>query len=85
MCEVKPGPRCPADTRSVAGETQAAYDAAYPDGPPVDPLAAAAEEYRMAHRAPRDDGYRVGVLRRRRAGPLTPASILEVDRCLPLT
>lgn len=57
MCEVKPGPRCPADTRSVAGETQAAYDAAYPDGPPVDPLAAAAEEYRMAHRAPRDDGY----------------------------
>lgn len=41
MCETKPGPRCATDTRAAASDRYGQYASAHPDGPPVDPLAAA--------------------------------------------
>src|SRR5690625_5019299 len=43
MCEAKPGPRCANDTRDAATTASAQYQAAHPDGPPVDPISAARE------------------------------------------
>lgn len=41
MCQIKPGPRCAADTAAPARVAVAKYRALHPDGPSVDPLSAA--------------------------------------------
>lgn len=41
MCDWKPGVRCASDTRDGAVATLERYEAAYPNGPAVDPLSAA--------------------------------------------
>lgn len=45
MCETKPGPRCAADTRHVAQSASAAYNRAYPGGPPVNPITSASAQF----------------------------------------
>lgn len=46
MCEPKPGARCASDTRGAATATLERYECAYPNGPHVDPVAAARAEQR---------------------------------------
>lgn len=41
MCEIKPGPRCAADTREVASRTATLYAETHADGPDLNPLAPA--------------------------------------------
>src|SRR4051794_26294734 len=52
MCEVKPGPRCAADTASGASAALDVYELAYPAGPAVNPDAAATVTMGAQHDPP---------------------------------